>query len=272
MEACAKKQVRPDQKKRDKHVYYERSVQDAASEVSFINRAYKNVRGKAPIVLREDFCGTASVCCEWVRTRKKGVAYGIDLDAPTLAWGTEHNVAPLGKHASRVNLIQGNVLDELPFLADVTAALNFSYFTFKKRDALVHYAKQVRKGLAPDGVFVMDIYGGPDAQTVQLEETDHGDFTYIWDQARYNPVTGETLCHIHFAFPRGKAMRKAFTYDWRLWSLPEMQDVLMDAGFKGVDVYWEGTDSDSEEGNGIFKRTRQGDDASSWIAYLVAAK
>jgi hypothetical protein len=107
---------------------------------------------------------------------------------------------------------------------------------------------------------------------LQEEETPYSGFDYVWDQAAYNPVTGNTKCYIHFKLPKGKTMKRAFTYDWRLWGLPEMIDILKDAGFKNVDAYWEGTDSDTGEGNGIFRRTTRGDDSESWIAYIVAEK
>lgn len=259
--------------KKGKHFYYERAVQDAEVEVTFINRAYKNLRKKAPLVLREDFCGTAQVCCEWVREIEKGKAHGVDLHGPTLKWGERHNVSALTRdQADRVNLIQKDVRDNHGFKPDVVAALNFSYFIFKERKVLSHYFKCVLKALARDGVLVMDIYGGPDAQKAQEEETDHGDFTYVWDQDSYNPVTGETRCYIHFDFPDGKRMRRAFTYDWRLWDLPELTDLLLEVGFKTVEVYWEGTDEKTGEGNGKFRRTKKGDDSVSWIAYIVAGK
>ena len=55
----------------DKHDLYQRSVQDAATEVYFINRAYKSKRGTAPLTLREDFCGTALLCGAWVKSSKE---------------------------------------------------------------------------------------------------------------------------------------------------------------------------------------------------------
>lgn len=262
--------VKPD--KHDKHVLYMRSVQDADAEIAFFNRVYSKLRGKNALVLREDFCGTAAVACKWVRSHKERRAYGIDLHLPTLRWGIKHHLNPLGKDASRVNLIHGDVLDNHPVKADVVAALNFSYFTFKERPLMLRYAKGIYESLADDGLFVLDIFGGTDAMEVSEEETDHGDFTYVWDQASFNQVTGHIKCHIHFKLPGGKMMRRAFTYDWRLWSLPEMTDILRDAGFKEVQVYWEGTDRKSGDGNGVFRQTRTGDDSECYVSYIVGIK
>lgn len=254
----------------DKHVLYEKSVQTPESDVRFMKRIFNAVRGRKPEVLREDFCGTAALCCDWVKSIPKSIAYGIDLDQPTLDWGFEHNVSRLGDKRTRVKLIHGNVLDSYKLDADVVAAFNFSYFCFKRRKVLVEYCKRVRTSLKDDGIFFMDIFGGPSAQIVQEEETEHDDFSYFWDQSAYNPVTGEILCYIHFGWPDGKRMRKAFTYDWRLWTIPEMTDVLYECGYSDVQVYWEGTDTKTGEGNGVFRRTTKGDDAEAYVAYIAA--
>ena len=65
-------------------------------------------------------------------------------------------------------------------------------------------------------------------------------------------------------------MRKAFRYDWRLWSLPELCELMQEAGFKETRVYWEGTDRKTNEGNGIFRRAEHAPDDPAWVAYIVA--
>ena len=57
-----------------------------------------------------------------------------------------------------MNYVEGNVLDDYPFKADVTVAFNFSYFIFKTRKQLVEYFKKVREGLKDDGVFFLDLF------------------------------------------------------------------------------------------------------------------
>jgi len=257
----------------NKFEMYMESVQDARAEVDFIGKAYRHVRGRRARVLREDFCGTGAVSCAWATSAKDRRAFGIDLDAPTLKWGERLNRSRLDpKTAARVQLLRGDVLDRTPFKADCAAALNFSYFIFKKRADMLRYARGVRAGLARDGIFVLDIYGGPDAQILDQEETRHGPFTYIWDQAAYNPVTGDIRCHIHFRLKGGRMIRKAFTYDWRLWGMPEMKDILLEAGFEDVIVYWEGTNRKTGEGNGTFRQSVRGDDSACWVSYIVAVK
>ena len=97
-------------------------------------------------------------------------------------------------------------------------------------------------------------------------------FTYIWDQHSYNPITGDALNYIHYRYPDGSEIRKAFTYDWRLWTLPELQELLREAGFAQVTAYWEGTDKKTGQGNDEFTPTVEGDADAGWIAYLVAGK
>jgi hypothetical protein len=78
-------------------------------------------------------------------------------------------------------------------------------------------------------------------------------------------------CHIHFKFPDGSKIKKAFTYEWRIWSLPEIRELLLEAGFKSARIYWEGEDEDGE-GNGEFTETETGDADLAWVSYIVAEK
>ena len=104
------------------------------------------------------------------------------------------------------------------------------------------------------------------------EETDHDDFIYVWDQNRYNPITGDINCQIHFKFPDGSQIKQAFNYDWRLWTLPEVRELLDEAGFSRVLVHWEGTDEKTQEGDGVFTATEIGEADAAFICYLSAEK
>ena len=77
--------------------------------------------------------------------------------------------------------------------------------------------------------------------------------------------------HIHFKFPDGSRIKKAFTYEWRLWTAPEIRELLLEAGFRNPTVYWEGEDEDGE-GNGEFSPEARGEADLAWIAYIVAEK
>lgn len=137
---------------------------------------------------------------------------------------------------------------------------------------LRRYFKRVRDGLAGDGVFFLDAYGGHDAFKVMKDRHEYKKFTYIWDQAAYRPITGDILCHIHFEFADGSKLKRAFTYDWRLWTLPEIREILEEAGFSASTVYWQETDEETGEGNGVFTPSEEGEPDPAWIAYIVAEK
>lgn len=254
----------------DKHELYQKSVQSPEAEVEFVARIYKKHYGATATHLREDFCGTALISCEWARRRRANHAYGVDLHKPTLDYARRHNIARLPDHAAaRVHLIRKNVLHVTRPKVHVVGAFNFSYFIFKQRRELVAYFRSVRKSLQPKGLFVLDAYGGWEAQQEMEEKTRLNGFTYIWDQAVYNPTNDHAVCHIHFKFPDGTMLRRAFTYDWRLWSLGAIRDALIDAGFGATDVYWEGTDKNGD-GDGVYRKSKKAENTPGWNAYIVA--
>lgn len=255
----------------DRHALYQEAVQDVEAEIEFVDETFQEVRGRKAKLLREDFCGTANTACEWVRRRRSNRAIGVDLDTEVLEWGREHNVKALSPaEQKRIELIEGNVLDTAAEPADIVLAMNFSYFLFRKRDELREYFRAVRRNLKKDGLLIMDCYGGYDAPKELTEPRDCGKFTYIWDQAEFNPITNGMVCHIHFKFPDKSRLKKAFSYHWRLWSLPEITEVLEEAGFSQSDVYWEGTDEETGEGDGIYEPATVGDADPGWICYIVA--
>jgi len=257
----------------DRHELYEKSVQNTESEIDFVDQVWEERRGRKASLLREDFCGTAQTSVEWVRRRDTNRAVGIDLDEEVVAWGRDHNHGALDEEqASRLDIVIGDVLATDVEPVETVLAMNFSYYLFKTRESLREYFATVRSGLAGDGMFFMDAYGGSESFEEMEEERDFDGFTYVWDQHSYNPVTGDVVNKIHFRFPDGTEMTDAFIYEWRLWTLPELQELLLEAGFSNVTIYWEGTDDETEEGDGVFVPTTEGEACAGWIAYIVAEK
>ncbi len=260
----------------DKYVLYQESVQDPGHEVDFFDKVFKSEFKRKPRVLREDFCGTFAICCLWAK-KKDRIAIGVDLDPEPLAWGREHNLSKLKEEAQqRVTLLQEDVRSNGQVKADILAAQNFSFWIFKTRAGLLEYFKTAYRNLAEEGVMVLDMMGGPEC----LEEN-HEDirkygkgkkaFKYVWDQARYDPITHDATFHIHFRFKDGSSLEPAFTYEWRFWSIPEVRELLLEAGFPEVHVYWEGVDEDGE-GDGKWKKRKSAASDPSWIAYMTAVK
>jgi len=257
----------------DRHELYQESVQDVDAEIDFVEQTWAELRNRPAELLREDFCGTAHTACEWVKRDPLHYAIGVDLDAEVLEWGELNNLAQLDDDQyQRISLLQENVVGLRTELADIVLAMNFSYFLFLERSELLEYFISVFDGLTDDGILFLDAYGGYDAPKVLQEERECDGFTYIWDQATFNPIDSQMDCHIHFEFPDGSRIDRAFSYHWRLWTLPEIQELLIEAGFETVTVYWEGTDEETNEGDGIYTPAEVGDPDPGWVCYIVAER
>jgi len=258
-------------KRADRHVLYENSVQDVESEIDFVDAEFRRLVGRRGRYLREDFCGTASASCEWIRRRRDNCATGVDLDAEVLAWARDHNVAGLKPaQRDRLTLVEGDVVDVATAPQDIVLAMNFSYWIFAERLAMRNYFCKIRAALVEDGVFFLDCYGGYEALRVAKERTRREGFTYVWDTASYNPVDGRIVCQIHFNFDDGSRLKKAFVYEWRFWTIPEIRELLHEAGFGEVVIYGQGWDEDEQTGDGKFVPVDSIDPDAGWICYISA--
>jgi len=286
----------------DKHDLYQRSVQSPDTDALFFSEHFQKTNGRPLRLFREDFCGTAAMSCEFVKLHRENHAIGVDLHAPTLAWGKKNNIDKLKPaQRPRVTTLEANVLDICEPKADMIAATNFSYMIFKKRQELLAYIKNAHRSLSKDGLLLMDIWGGSQTQVDQedLDDADErdvdGEFTYYWQQCRFDPLSYDIECRIHFEFNDGTRMLDAFTYEWRMWTIPEIRELMEEAGFRNIHVLWEGTEDDDDDddgdedtqecetcgasldddddegagGNGEFTRVEVGEADDAWIAYVV---
>lgn len=254
----------------DRHELYQLSVQASDYEVEMIESIYKSAYGTRPLTMREDFCGTALLCATWVQSDAERVATGVDFCADTLAWGLRKNIEVLGEASQRVTLLREDVRTERPGSFQVINALNFSYSTFRTRADLLEYFKRVHAHLDGEGLFLCDSYGGWEAQEPMLEPREiAAGFTYIWDQNSFDPINHEVVNHIHFEFKDGTKMEKAFTYEWRFWTLPELRELLVEAGFSAVRIYWDQADDGEDED---YQFLKQAENQPGWLAYIVGLK
>ncbi|QIK37264.1 class I SAM-dependent methyltransferase [Caldichromatium japonicum] len=261
---------------RDPFRLYQLAVQDPEAESTLIEGFFAERYGRLPQRLREDFCGTAALCAAWVRLRPDNLAWGVDLDPEGLAWGQVHNLGPLtAEQRRRIALINGDVRSAVTPEVDIVAALNFSYWLLKTRTALSEYLRHIRSLLAPEGLLILDVHGGPDAMRLHTERREIQDplgepFAYLWERADFDPLSHTQTCYIHFQFTDGTSLERAFSYTWRLWTLPELRELLVECGFGQVQVYGQGWD---EAGNpdGCFAPSERIGPADLWIAYLVAS-
>ncbi|MBN2685306.1 MAG: class I SAM-dependent methyltransferase [Pontiellaceae bacterium] len=268
----------------DLYALYEASVQNADTDLDVGQRIYKKHWHRNPRTLREDFCGTAKLAARWVERNRKHEAWGVDLHQPTLDWGLKHNISQLSEEQrKRLHLLCADVLKVKTPTVDIAFALNFSFCVFKQRNTLRTYFKRIANALNPEGLFLLDIYGGSESVLAKSDDvreipgfiTADGqkipDFEYTWEQATYNPITNETTCHIHFKVPGCGPINQAFTYDWRLWTLPELQEILLEAGFSKAEVYLHDFNDDGESDE-IYRRRTSYENVQGWVAYVAGIK
>ena len=262
----------------DPHILYEKSVQSPDFDLPFFAESFENHTGRPLRLLREDFCGTAALSAYFVTQHPENHAIGVDLDWPTLNWGIKHHVSLLPvDQQNRLTLIHGNVLDPHASQVQLAVALNFSYMIFKDRPTLRQYFKRAKESLQPGGMYILDIWGGSESQVLQEEPRDIdnpeddgiGDFTFIWDQDAFDPTTYFCTMRMHFTFQDDSEMRNAFVYDWRMWTMPEVMELMNEAGFRDVHFLWEGTNRKTNEGTGTYHRVEKGEADLAWVTYIV---
>ena len=259
----------------DKFVCYQHSVQEPDHEVRVFDQVYREVHKTKPLTLREDFCGTFAVSCEWAKSDKNRQAIGLDICPETLAWGTENNLGKLkAKVAERIEVLEQDVRSRTVPKVDVLAAQNFSFWCFKTRAEVVNYFKTACENLGEKGVMVMDMMGGKEcyASGVTDKRTiikGKEGFKYHWEQAYFNPVTADCSFFIHFKFGDGSMIRKAFEYHWRFWTIPEVREMLAEAGFSTSKVYWDIADEDEDAD---WQAVDEAPNDDSWLCYVVGIK
>ncbi|GAU45578.1 hypothetical protein TSUD_273780 [Trifolium subterraneum] len=317
-----------------KFLLYQQSVQSPKGDISYLQKFFlMYVGGRMPLHLQEDFCGTALLSAEWLRSDPRKTAVGLDFDIEALNWCLENNIPKIGADGfSRISLFHGNVLqplqsklvkmnpeelvrsislsqntenlqtdglesdvptssasqddDELTVKKfpqngrDIVCAFNYSCCCLHKRAELVLYFKHAREALSTKGgIFVMDLYGGTSSENKLKLQRRFPNFTYVWEQAEFDIIQRKTRISLHFHLKKEqRKIRHAFSYSWRLWTLPEIRDCLEEAGFRSVHFWVREMPDTSEitrtEGFGAgkdikYEETTSFQQKDSWNAYIV---
>jgi len=261
--------------KADKYVCYQKSVQSPEHEIDFFEQAYQEAYKKKPKSIREDFCGTFSICCHWVAAGRDRTAIAVDLDPEPLEWGRDHNLSKLtDAEQERVRILEQDVRQRNRPQVDILTAQNFSFWIFKTRAEVIEYFKVARANMGPQSIMIMDMMGGggcyEEGQTdVRTIKKGKKGFKYYWKQDRFNPITADARFYIGFKFSDGSKLKKAFEYNWRFWTIPEVREMLQEAGFSASRVYWE-VDYKDADSEWLIKESADSD--PSWICYVVALK
>ncbi len=276
----------------DRFDCYELCVQSPRHVVMFLRALGESVSAP-PTVLREDFCGTASVARRWVEEGvRRGEAWramAIDNDEATLVKSAELVARAVAEGlfdaASAPQLRRQDCIRSEPNPTDACDVIfvgNFSIGYIHERASLVKYLKASKRRLDlgnagfGGGCFVCDIYGGTGAFRLgALQRTHPGRgkevIHYTWLHEDAEPRTGKVQNSISFRvvvdgdvvqeFPR------AFVYPWRLWSLAELREAMLEAGFSCVQVYKDINVAPGQTATPVESAQELGED---WVVCVVA--
>lgn len=252
----------------DRFALYEKAVQEPESELELLEAALRRA-GRPALRLREDFSGTALVSATWVKARPRRTAVAVDHDPAVHAWARAHRLPRLGPAARRLRLVQADVREGPRGPFDAVIALNFSYRAFRRRGELRDYLRGALRALAPGGVLMLDAYGGWLSQQGLTERRKlGGGLTYVWEHEDFDPITHRVRCAIHFE-KQGRRLPLSFHYDWRLWTLPELTDLVEEVGFERPEVFWDVEPRDVEP---RYVPRRAARNQPAWLAYLFARR
>lgn len=270
---------------------YRWATQDPKTQAAVLAQIYWRIRGVPARLLREDFAGNAADSVAWVAADPSRRAIAVDLDAPTLAHAKTRAQRLLGDARHRIKFHCGDVLARgAPDLerAQLLSVLNFSCFYFHQRADLIRYFECAAASLDETGVIVMNVFGGSAAMSPRVDQhritprpeagTTLAPFDYEWEQRSFDACHSRLDCRIHFVVddPASPGARcridDAFRYDWRLWSLPELRECLLAAGFREVQI-WRHTATENNGKTEVFLGPVESlENLDLWLAYVVGIR
>ncbi len=241
------------------------------AEVLLLERMWRRGLGTSagwPATLREDFGGTCSVAAAWCASDPARDAVAIERHPPTARWAQRRHHDAIANGS--LHIVQSDVMAFAGPKVDVVCALNFSACEWHTRTQLLAYLKHARRCLNAHGIVALNTYGGPTSET---PSTQHRRFTqngsvmrYTWEQQSFDPITRRARNAIHFEHgPRSQRqqVRNAFTYRWRLWTLPELADAMTQARL--TPTVWM-----SSPTKGYRPVTQAPNTTTDWVAYITA--
>ncbi|MAE65650.1 MAG: hypothetical protein CMJ18_15385 [Phycisphaeraceae bacterium] len=254
-------------------------MQHPETEVRFLMKCYRRYRRAWPTRLKEDFCGGAHVAAEWVTMGDEMRALAVDHHGPTLRHAERVHAPLLEAREGDLHLVCADVREITRPQVQVIAALNFSVLIYHDPASMLAYLRAARRSLSPDGVLVLDLFGGPGAMHPgEQTRSCPGDpeigiepFDYHWQQRDYDAVSGRIDCRIHFTLADGTRIDRAFRYDWRLWSIAELTELLRTAGFARAEV-WCDRYEPGRGRDGVFRPVRRMPACEDWVAYVVGVR
>jgi hypothetical protein len=230
----------------DRYACYEICAQNPRQVVAMLRSIHLDT-----LVLREDFCATAAIARRWAAEgRMRGDdarAVGADIDEVAIEKAREAVTSE--RLEQRVTLVHADAIHAPPDAfapADIIFVGNFSINFVMTREDLLTYFRRSRERLAPRGMLTCEIYGGKsDWLRTATERTHYGpageDVHYRWECEEADPVSRMVTHSMSFRVVKGGAviadLPRAFICRWRLWSMAELRQVMLEADFRTVDVY-----------------------------------
>lgn len=257
---------------------YQQAVQHPLAEAFFLCNVYEQYNDcQQPVTLREDFCGSAAISLGWIMADPNRKAIAIDNDPPTIDFAQQQINDQLGHAAKAISLICDDVQKVTMPKADIIASMNFSTLIYHDRSSLFAYFKQSLANLNEGGIFVMDLFGGPGAMQASMQSRpmsdEHGQsFTYQWEQKSFDCMTHRIDCRIHFTLADGTQRQDAFVYDWRLWSIPEILELLNKAGYSNCQVWCDTFDADHKQSDGQYVPIDELASREDWVVYITGQR
>lgn len=212
----------------DRWECYERAVQAPQETLALLVHEH----GAAPCDLGEDFAGSAALARAWVASDAARSAFAVDLDAQALARAAQFE---------RLHALVADVRRVQHAPVDVLHAGNFSLGYFHTRAELLEYLRNAAARLRAGGVFACDTFGGVSAFQLGVATRTHtlpggAVLTSIWRRRAADPRTARVENVLSFRIVRdGELVARlddAFVYCWRLWSISELSDALVECGFE----------------------------------------
>jgi hypothetical protein len=252
----------------DKFTLYEIAVTNAHALAAFFA-----VLAPKAHMLREDFSGTGALARAWCKTPGR-LAIAVDVDRAVTS--RIPATAGLAIVTSDVRRCRRS--------CDVLAATNFALGYLHTRSQLLAYLRHARSCLTTRGLFVADIYAGSSAFVAEEQRVvvrvppafGSGAFVYVWEQRTVDVTTGMVTNAIHFELPRVKrrplVIRDAFTYRWRVWSIPELREAMLEAGFRTVNAYDRIGDAIDQHGNIYARPLAEGDEIDDPAVLYIAGQ